>query len=620
MTSQALPAQTIQATSGEMQTKRIWLDRHLLKLRLAPGATAPAPQAPGPPQPGLDVYANNDPVVPHPLGSKTIRIGDREFTRGLYVHAVSNVVVHLPRPGKSFTASVGLDHNDDTARGKGSVVFSVKVKDQTLFQSDVMRFETPARDVNVDLGGADTFTLEVGDAGDGIGWDQSDWADAKATLSDGTELWLGDMPIRDHRITASLPSARRTSDLPFSFVYGGRPSDELLASWPKTTTSRKLDAARREHTYTWTDPLTGLQVRCTAVDYNDFPAAEWTVYFLNTGKANTPLLESIQGLDTQFQRSASGEYVLHGSKGDWDAPEGYQPVVNTLAPDTTKRFAPDGGRPTNGPTGWPYFNLAVPGGGTIFAVGWPGQWACSFVRDTGTGLRVAAGQELTHLYLKPGEEVRSPLTAMLFWEGADTVRAQNLWRRWFMAHNIPRINGQPQTTMAQMQCYKNFENGPEKDMFDTVNAFNKANIHFDICWRDAGWYPCGGHWPNTGTWEPDPARYPRGFKPFSDWIHTQGKKFIVWFEPERVGDPNSWLGKNHPEWLLGGTLLNLGNPEARTWLTNHVDTLMREQGIDYYRQDFNMDPLSYWRQNDAPDRQGITENLHVQGYLAYWDE
>ena len=33
-----------------------------------------------------------------------------------------------------------------------------------------------------------------------------------------------------------------------------------------------------------------------------------------------------------------------------------------------------------------------------------------------------------------------------------------------------------------------------------------------------------------------------------------------------------------------------------------------------------MDPLSAWRGNDAPDRQGITEIQHVTGYLAYWDE
>jgi alpha-galactosidase len=66
--------------------------------------------------------------------------------------------------------------------------------------------------------------------------------------------------------------------------------------------------------------------------------------------------------------------------------------------------------------------------------------------------------------------------------------------------------------------------------------------------------------------------------------------------------------------------LNLGNPQARTWLTNHVDRLLVEQGIDLYRQDFNMDPLGHWRGADPPDRQGITEIRHVEGYLAYWDE
>lgn len=34
-----------------------------------------------------------------------------------------------------------------------------------------------------------------------------------------------------------------------------------------------------------------------------------------------------------------------------------------------------------------------------------------------------------------------------------------------------------------------------------------------------------------------------------------------------------------------------------------------DQGIDLYRQDFNMDPLAWWRQYDAPDRQGISAYL-----------
>jgi alpha-galactosidase len=32
-----------------------------------------------------------------------------------------------------------------------------------------------------------------------------------------------------------------------------------------------------------------------------------------------------------------------------------------------------------------------------------------------------------------------------------------------------------------------------------------------------------------------------------------------------------------------------------------------------------MDPLMYWRKDEPEDRQGITENHYIEGYLAYWD-
>jgi alpha-galactosidase len=140
---------------------------------------------------------------------------------------------------------------------------------------------------------------------------------------------------------------------------------------------------------------------------------------------------------------------------------------------------------------------------------------------------------------------------------------------------------------------------------------------------DAGWYPCKDDWTQVGTWEPDSLRFPRGLRAVADHAHASGLKLVVWFEPERV-TPGTWLYDQHPEWLLGkesGTkLLNLGNPQARHWLTDQVDKLLTEQGIDLYRQDFNIDPLGYWRANDPPDRQGLTELHHVEGYLAYWDE
>jgi len=415
---------------------------------------------------------------------------------------------------------------------------------------------------------------------------------------------------------------------PFSFMYDEQVSDGLLAGWTKKTTSEKLDALRTQHNITWTDLATGLEVRCVAVEYSDYPAIEWTVYLKNTGEDNTPILRDIQGLDVVFRRSAAGEFVLNGIKGDWTVAESFQPYQIILGPNAVKKFTPSNhlGKSSSGPDGWPYFNLQIPGGGVLMAVGWPGQWAASFTRDAATGLHVKAGQQLTHLLLKPGEEIRSPLIAMLFWHGKDIVSAQNLWRRWYTAHNMPRANGRTPQPITQIQVTGSEATIPE------VERYLQVGIKPDVCWRDAGWYPSdtgpyqgANAWLNTGTWDPDPARYPNGFKLFSKWVHAQGMKFLLWFEPERVGDPNSWLGRNHPEWLMPGmnqgAIFNEGDPAALRWLINHVDGMIKSEGIDWYREDMNGDgPLPAWREHDAANRQGMTENLYVQGHLAFWDE
>jgi alpha-galactosidase len=138
---------------------------------------------------------------------------------------------------------------------------------------------------------------------------------------------------------------------------------------------------------------------------------------------------------------------------------------------------------------------------------------------------------------------------------------------------------------------------------------------------DAGWYPNNGSWWSTGTWEVDKTRFPNGLKPISDHAHKKGVDIIVWFEPERILK-GTWLFEKHPEWTLGNgdlRLLNMGNPEAVNWVTDHISSVIKNEGIDFYRQDYNIDPLGYWQAADASDRQGITENHYVQGYLAYWD-
>jgi len=413
-------------------------------------------------------------------------------------------------------------------------------------------------------------------------------------------------------VKQNLLSEQAGGPAPFSFTYGGQPSAALLRSWEKTAKDTKLDGQRTEHLLTWTDPQSGLVVRCRAVEYHDFPTVEWTLYLKNTGAKETPILSGIQALDIRLSRTMDGEFVLHHQTGDNCSAQSYEPHTTRLDAKSRHGFAPSGGRPTNG--AYPYFNIEYDGGGAIAVVGWPGQWAARFERDEAASLHVLAGQELTHFKLLPGEEVRSPLVVLQFYKG-DRIRSQNVWRRWMVAHNLPRPGGKlpPPFTSACMGLHQS-----EASEIGFIDAYLKGGIKLDYWWMDAGWYPCQG-WPETGTWEPDPKRFPRGIRAVSDYAHSKGMKLVLWFEPERV-HPGTWLHKTHPEWLLGGQLLNLGNPEARTWLTEHIDKFLTEQGIDLYRQDFNMDPLGCWRGNDAQDRQGITEIRHVEGYLAYWDE
>jgi len=437
--------------------------------------------------------------------------------------------------------------------------------------------------------------------------------------SQSEEMQKRDRWLKD-RLLIDVGQPNATSDNPvFSFVYGEQTSARLLPAWPETSRSEKLSRDRTQHTLTWNDPKTALQVRCVAVTYADFPVVEWTVYVKNAGRANAPMLANLQGIDTRVERGQGGEYLLKYHKGDTCAPDLYQPLEQVLTPKYQLRLAPEGGRGTN--HAFPYYNLTMPGGGLILAVGWPGQWAATFTRDADRGLRIVAGQELTHIVLRPGEEVRTPLIALLFWEGADVQRAQNLWRRWMIAHNLPRTadgNLPPPIMPGNTSLeFNEMCNANEENQKAFINRYVEERVPIDFWWMDAGWYPCHG-WPQTGTWEPDLKRFPQGLRAISDHARGKGIQTLVWFEPERVAG-GTWLAENHPEWLLGGTLLNLGNPKSRTWLTDHVDRVLREQGIDLYRQDFNMDPLDFWRRNDSPDRQGMTENLHVQGYLAYWD-
>jgi len=436
-------------------------------------------------------------------------------------------------------------------------------------------------------------------------------------------------------------SARLLSNpahLPISFSFDGTPVVGIPDSWQPSSRRRRIDANIVETVFEGREAKSGLSVRVECVEYFDYPVVEWTAWFTQDGKQSSPLLSDIQALDATV--AGVSPVVVH-CNGDFASAEGYISHATPVGIGDALHFAPKGGRCCDG--AFPYYRIRFKDWGLSLAIGWPAQWAIEF-KGLADGVHICAGQEKTHLRLKPGESIRTPRMTVLAWTG-DSSRAVNLWRRWYLAHLLPRPDGQPLKPLlacAATDEGEEFTAATEENQIRYIEKFKERGISPDVWWIDAGWYTCYNQnherrWTITGTWEPDAERFPSGLKPISDCATRNGADLLVWFEPERVV-PGSQLDRDHPEWLLrvkddenlqsewwraqsgNSRLLNLGNPECRQWLTDHVCRLIQANGIKIYRQDHNFAPLEYWRKNEAQDRQGVNENLYVQGYLRFWDD
>ena len=413
--------------------------------------------------------------------------------------------------------------------------------------------------------------------------------------------------------------------LPFSFIYGGKESGSFLHGWKHE--HRRLDAhqGREKHEITWTDPDTGLAVTCEVTLFTDFPAVEWVLRFTNYGSEDTPILENIRALDTNVSIPETSQVTLHHSHGSSCTATDFLPMDEKIYPHQSITLAPDEGRSSF--PHLPFFNLEWPDGGLVGAIGWSGQWEMSLSRDTEGKLSIKAGQQTTHLALHPGESIRTPRMLLVGWLGDDPIRGNNLLRRLMLEHYIPKLDGKPITPpMAQLTWFA-FNTGNdvnEENQIEVMKGMPELGV--EAFWIDAGWFE--GGWPGgVGSWHPKPEAFPNGLKPLGDKAHELGMKFVVWFEPERVHH-TSRIAKEHPEWVLHfpdesvdwGSLFDLGNPEARRWMTDHLSKCIAEWGIDVFRNDFNIGPLPFLKHLDTSDRQGMSEIRYIEGLYAMWDE
>ncbi len=424
------------------------------------------------------------------------------------------------------------------------------------------------------------------------------------------------------------------STLPVSFYYRDQIYHGLGADFTEISRSTAETEHRTETSVILLHKDQLLQITLYTAVYPDYGAYEWTLYFQNTGTQRSGRLSAVRCVDMYIEGSRP---VLKGIGGD--SVHLYAPYEKDLTVETAV-FRSDIGRPTHG--GFPYFNLEYGSGGLLMAIGWPGCWEAEFsAADNGT-THVTGGLYGFDSDLLPGETVRSPLMAFVKYNSRDAHIAANAWRHWYIDCNMPKINGNPYPTIlaaGSNRMTSLMTGATEKNQVAIMERIVEHGIPISYWWMDAGWYAgVGGKrissWWDTGTLQVDSGKFPTGLAAVTEACAEHGIKTLLWFEPEwfrldleafLAETPDfdrSWLILYDSAWTNTGHpwyLLHFGIPACREWVFNRVCNVLDTAGISVYRQDFNANPGPSWRYADEAGRAGMTENLYVQGYLAYWD-
>ncbi len=106
----------------------------------------------------------------------TITLNGVSYAKGLGAHAESHVVYNLAGKYATFLSDVGVD---DEVGTNGSVVFQVVADGTKIYDSGTMTGSTATKSLNLNVAGVQQLELVVTGAGDGIGCDHADWADAR---------------------------------------------------------------------------------------------------------------------------------------------------------------------------------------------------------------------------------------------------------------------------------------------------------------------------------------------------------------------------------------------------------------------------------------------------------
>jgi alpha-galactosidase len=342
-------------------------------------------------------------------------------------------------------------------------------------------------------------------------------------------------------------------------------------------------------------------------------------------------MAAVTALDLTVDTGGPGPVEVHHARGSQAHESDFEPLLTPLEAGSRLHLrsagvptCADGSGGSPSVEALPFFLAALPAGGLTVALGWTGPWRAEIHRSEPALLHLSAAMEGVHLRLQPGEEIRGPRVLVQWWRGS-VERSTAMWRRLLLAHYSPCPDGRP---FAGLLCDSLWGAWTDGDgHVAEIERWAATALPVECYWMDAGWSGDMrlGWAAHQSDRRPDTRLFPRGVRPVADAAHRHGIRFLLWFVPESI-QPGVELGAWHPDWVLepfrhaayGDNVfygIDHGNPAVNTALVDYCTAVVREHGVDVFRQD----GLSLWPRDVDPERQGMSQIRYTEGFYAFWD-
>lgn len=431
--------------------------------------------------------------------------------------------------------------------------------------------------------------------------------------------------------TQHLYNAFFDQKAPVRLSYGGNPIP-IDAKW--STEIVETDSYQLEkRSFSPDEQLTiTLEIR----RYHNHPVAEWGFVLKNNSQYTSKLVSDVDIADIHFLFDPiTITPIFVEMAGSNEQLNDFRFLRTQMFHGARRELKCFGGRSSSHTA--PYFNMVLDGIGYILAIGWSGQWNATAWRTNDDGyVDFRTCMEDCEFVVLPGECLELPRMLMCEWTGKEED-GYNTYRRFAIDQIVPKgPDGKP---VELVNCMFGWGGAGQEGNLKNLDLIQRKQPGADCYWIDAGWYgdetsidlnndqydSCWYRYAGVNDWHANPLIYPNGMQIVADRCSEIGLDFLLWYEPERAVS-NAARVHEHPDWYIGNCtpvsslMLNLGNDEAREWLTQRLAEDIENYHLRVLRIDFNYSPLPYWRMNDKPNRKGISEINYNRGLYRMWNE